>query len=131
MLAPFCASKLDLGARIGLGSHFGDFLEVSRISKNVCFIIVKLYFSRFGRVLVCDFFALCFCIDTFKIFYWNFADLLVLKISMGSQMGPFWGPSESKLTQNLTLWGHHGSKVAPRPEKGSIWGHFGVTLGCF
>ena len=54
------------------GGHFCDFLGISGISKNVCFIIVKLYFLRFGRVLVRDFFVLCFCIHTFRAFLMEF-----------------------------------------------------------
>ena len=50
------------------GSHFCDFLEVSGISENVCFTVVKPYFLRSGGVLVPDFFTLCFCIATFTLF---------------------------------------------------------------
>ena len=41
-------------------SHFGDFFRVRWIFENVCFIIVKHYFLRFGRVRIRDFFMSCF-----------------------------------------------------------------------
>jgi len=70
---PFGGHWVVLGGHLGsFGSHFGDFLEVSGISKNVCFTIVKPYFLRFRRVLVRDFFVLCFCIDTFRVFFMQF-----------------------------------------------------------
>ena len=77
-----------LGAIWGsFGSHFGDFSEVSGISKNVCSIKVKLYFFRLGRVLVRDFFVLCFCIDTFRVFFHR---ILLICWSSGFPWGPKW-----------------------------------------
>ena len=49
-----------------VGSHFDDFCRIRFIFESVCFNIVKPYFLRFGRVLDCDFFVLCFWIYAFN-----------------------------------------------------------------
>ena len=56
----------------------------------------------------------------------NFEDLLALRVPVGFQMGLFWVPGGAKLVHNLGPWWQHGSRVAPRLQKGAIWGHFGV-----
>ena len=57
---------VDLGAIWGaFWCNFRDFFRIRWIFKNVCFIIVKPYFLRSGRVLDRDFFVLCFWIYTF------------------------------------------------------------------
>ena len=124
---PFDAHEALWGS---FGSHFGDFLEVSGISKNVCFTFVKLYFLRFGRVLVRDFFVLCFCIDTFRIFLKEFYRFVGPQGVHGVPNGSLLGTLRDQISAELALWWHHGFKVVPRPQKGAIWDHFGVTLGC-
>ena len=54
------------------GGHFGDFLVVSGIVENACFILVKLYFLRSGRVLIRDFFVLRFYSNIFSVFLSKF-----------------------------------------------------------
>ena len=58
------AFGVDLGriweAFANFGCHFGDFSRIRFIFENVCFIIVKAYFLRSGRVLDHDSFVLCF-----------------------------------------------------------------------
>ena len=61
-------------------------------------------------------------------FSWSFGDLLALRVPMGLQMGLFGEPWGAKLAHNYGLWWHHGSKVAPRLQKGAIWVHFGVSF---
>ena len=61
-------------------------------------------------------------------FLYNFEALLVSRVPIGLRMGLFWVPGGAKLVHNLGPWWHHGSRVAPRLQKGVILGHFGV---CF
>ena len=122
-----------------LGSHFGDFLEVSWISKNVCFTIVKLYFLRFGRVLVRDFFVLCFCIDTFKVFLVEFCGFVGPQGPHGlpnaSLLGTLRDQISAELGALVAPWFQGESQTPKRGHLGSLWRHFGVSfrviLRCF
>ena len=58
---PFGAIGVDLVAIWGaFWYHFGDFLGSGGSLKNICFIKIRRYFLRFGKVLDRDFFVLCF-----------------------------------------------------------------------
>ena len=121
------------------GCHFGEFLEVSGISKNVCFIIVKPYFLRFGRVLVRDFFVLCFCIHTFRAFLMEFCGFVGPQGLHGVPNGSLWGTLWEQISAELgvlgTPWFQGGSQPPKRTHLESLWGHFGVSfrhiLRCF
>ena len=73
------------------GSHVCDFLGIRWISENVCFIIVKQEFLRFGRVLIPDFFPLFFLSASFEHSLTTFVDFVgsqgLLRDPNGSHFG--------------------------------------------
>ena len=121
------------------GGHFSDFLGVSGISKNVCFTAVKPYFLRFGRVMVRDFFVLCFCIDTFRVFLVEFGGFVGPQGLHGVPNGSLWGTLRDQISAELGAleapWFQGGSQTPKRSHFGSLWGQFGVSfrpiLRCF
>ena len=66
---------VDLGAiRGAFLCHFGFFFRIGWIFENMCFITVKQYFFRSGRVQIRDFFVLRFLIysNIFNVFLSKF-----------------------------------------------------------
>ena len=69
---PFGGHWVDFGGIWGaFWDRFGDFFRAGWVFENVCFIIVKPYFLRFGRILDRDFFVLCFWIYTFTLLFYR------------------------------------------------------------
>ena len=109
-------------------SHFRHFLGIGWIFENVCFTEVKPYFLRSGRVLVRDFFVLCFCIDTFRVFSVEFCGFVGLQglhgVSNGSLLGTLRDQISAELGALVAPWFQGGSQTPKRSHLGSLWGVF-------
>ena len=92
-----------------------------QVSKNVCFIVVEHYFLRFGRVLVRDFFMLCFCIDTPTVFLMDFCGFVRPQGFHGVPNGSLLGTLRDQISVELCVL---VPRWFPDPKKEP----FGVTL---
>ena len=101
---------------------------VSGIFENVCFTKVKPYFLRSGRVLVRDFFVLCFCIDTFTVFLMEFCGFVgpqgLHGVSNGSLLGTLRDQISVELGALVAPWFQGGSQTPKRSHLESLWGVF-------
>ena len=108
--------------------HFRHFLGIGWIFENVCFTKVKPYFLRSGRVLVRDFFVLCFCIDTFRVFLMEFCGFVgpqgLHGVSNGSLLGTLRDQISAELGALVAPWFQGGSQTPKRSHLESLWGVF-------
>ena len=123
------AHRVDLGAiRGAFWGDFGDFFLTMWIFENVCFIIVKLYFLRFGRVLVGDFFLFFLRVNTFSYFVIVFLGFVgpkaLHRVPNGSLLGDFCDKNNAKLVTLVASWFQSGSQASKRSHFGSFWGVF-------
>ena len=105
----------------------------------MCFIKVKHYFLRFGRVLDRDFFVLCFLIDTFKVLFVVFWRFFGPQGPHGGPNGSLWGILRDQINAQLATlvapWFQGGSRAPKRSHFESLWGvflrYFGVLFMLF
>ena len=103
------------------------------------FYFSKTILLRFGRVLVRDFFVLCFCIDTFTVFLMEFCGCVGPQGLHGVPNGSLLGTLRDQISAEFGAlgapWFQGGSQTSKRSHLESFLGHFGVSfrsiLKCF